>query len=142
LTLDRIGALEPALVVSGHGPPIEDVATAIERTGRRFRSWLEDPVAGVMYAASRILIYRLMLEPIRSDDVRPYLCDVPWMRDLAATAQCSTDELAEQLLDALAPSLTGEGNHLKTTVPHRSACGGVLWELRIHAAGSDRAQDS
>jgi hydroxyacylglutathione hydrolase len=129
LTLDRIEALEPLLVASGHGPPFEDVATAIERARRRFGSWLEDPAVGVMYAAKRIFTYRLMLEPIPRGDVRSYLRTVRWMRDLAASIEITADALAEQLLDELAPSLNVDGDRMETTAPHRSASVRAPWLL-------------
>jgi hypothetical protein len=56
-----------------------------------------------MYAAKRILTYRLMLEPIPSDQVDALLHEAPWLRDLASSIDHQPTQLIADLLDALAP---------------------------------------
>ena len=127
LTLDRIEQLNPALVISGHGAPITDTTTALASNRRRFAQWAENPKAGVLYAAKRIFIYRLMLEPILSDQAQHTLLNAPWLRDLAASIDHDHDGLAKELLEALAPALITEDGLLKTTAPHRHSPIPIPW---------------
>jgi hydroxyacylglutathione hydrolase len=127
LTLDRIEQLDPALVISGHGAPITNIAAALASTRRRFTHWVEDPKAGVLYAAKRIFIYRLMLEPIPSNELEQKLRNARWLRDLAASIDHNTDQLADELLEALAPALKTEGGLLQTTAPHRRSPIPIPW---------------
>jgi glyoxylase-like metal-dependent hydrolase (beta-lactamase superfamily II) len=127
LTLDRIDALDSALVISGHGAPITDVATALTSNRRRFTQWAENPKASVIYAAKRIFIYRLMLEPIPSDQAQHKLRNAPWLRDLAASIDHDRDQLAHELLEALAPALKTEDGLLQTTAPHRRSPVPIPW---------------
>jgi hypothetical protein len=117
--------LDPACAISGHGPPIDDVAGAVERTRERLLAWAADPFAGVRHAAKWIITYRLMLEAIPDDQVHPVLRNHAWLRDVAA----SIDRLAERLLDALAPLLTTVDGLLCTTAPHRPSPIAVPWHL-------------
>ncbi len=128
LTLDRIEALDPALVVSGHGAPITDVAAALASCRQRFAQWAEEPAAAVMYAAKRILIYRLMLEPIPSDDVQDTLRNARWLGDLAASVDLDRGRFADELLHALGPALRTEDGYLQTTAPHRRSPSPIPWQ--------------
>jgi glyoxylase-like metal-dependent hydrolase (beta-lactamase superfamily II) len=127
LTLDRIERLDPALVISGHGAPITDIPSALASNRRRFAQWAENPEAGVLYAAKRIFTYRLMLEPIASDQALQTLRNAPWIRDLAASIDHDRDQLAQELFEALAPALTTEDGLLRTTAPHRRSPIPVPW---------------
>jgi hydroxyacylglutathione hydrolase len=127
LTLDRIEALDPTLVVSGHGTPITDVAAALASNRRRFTQWATDPTAAVMHAAKRILIYRLMLQPIPSDDVPSTLRNARWLRDLAASVDLDRDQFADALLHALKPALKTEDGLLQTTATHRRSPIPIPW---------------
>jgi len=129
LTLDRIEQLDPALVISGHGPPIRDVIAAIDQNRKRLAHWATDPADCVMYAAKRILTYRLMLEPIPSDHVDALLPEAPWLRDLAFNIDHRPTQLIADLLDALAPSLTRHNGLLRTTAPHRPSPVAIPWHL-------------
>ncbi len=125
LTLDRIEQRDPALVVSGHGAPITNLDAALASNRRRFAHWAADPKAGVLYAAKRIFIYRLMLEPIASNELHHKLNDAPWLCDLAASID--HDQLANELLETLAPALKTEDGLLRTAAPHRASPLPVLW---------------
>jgi hydroxyacylglutathione hydrolase len=129
LTLDRIEQLDPALVISGHGPPIDDTTAAIEQNRERIARWAADPPDCVMYAGKRILTYRLMLEPIPSDQVDAVLGTAPWLRDLASSIDRSADQLLDDLLKALASSLTRGDGLLGTTAAHRASPVAIRWEL-------------
>lgn len=129
LSLKRIEQLDPALIVSGHGPPITDVAAAIDNNRTRLARWAEDPKACVMYAARGIFIYRLMLEPVPSDQLSIKLNGAPWLRDLAASIDRDTGRLADELLDAVDPALTRDEDLIATTAPHRPSPVPVPWHL-------------
>jgi glyoxylase-like metal-dependent hydrolase (beta-lactamase superfamily II) len=129
ITLDCIERLNPALIVSGHGAPITNPATAIETNRCRLTQWAEDPKACVMYAAKRIWTYRLMLEPIPSNQAKTKIRTAPWLRDMASSIDHDPDQLAAELLDALAPALTTSDGQLRTTAPHRRSPVRVPWHL-------------
>jgi hydroxyacylglutathione hydrolase len=129
LTLDRIHKLDPARVISDHGPPIDDTAAAIEQNRRRLERWAADPADCVIYAGKRIVTYRLMLEPIPSDRVDAVLGNAPWLRDLASSIDREPAQLLADLLDALASSLTRGDGVLRTTVPHRASPVPLPWHL-------------
>ena len=65
--------------------------------------------------ATRILSYRLMLEPILSDQVDTMLGNAPWVRDLASSIDRPAAQLLSDLLNALASSLTRDDGLLSTT---------------------------
>ena len=81
----------------------------------------------MIYAAKRILIYRLMLEPIPSDDVQDTLHNARWLRDLAASVDLDPARFADELLQALKPALRTEDGHLQTTAPHRRSPTPIPW---------------
>jgi hydroxyacylglutathione hydrolase len=128
-SLDRIEALDPLLIVSGHGPVISEPEKAIARTRERLARWVDDPPACAMHAAKRIFVYRLMLEPIGHDEVDAYLSEVPWVRDLAAQSGLDVDAFTHRLLESLAPVLAVEAGRLRTTAPHRPSPTPIPWEL-------------
>lgn len=128
LTLDHIEQLEPALIVSGHGPVIDEPAAAIARTRARLDRWAQDPQAGALHAAKRIFIYRLMLEPIPEADAHAYLLKAPWLRDLNRPLDQADEAFADHLLERLARALIVEDGLLKTTAPHRPSPVAVPWQ--------------
>ena len=127
ITLDRIEQLDPVVIVSGHGPVITEPADAIARTRERFARWAADPMLCAIYAAKRIFVYRLMLEPLPSDQIDSYLETVPWVRDLAASADAPLAAFAETLLESLTAVLIHEDGLLRTTAPHRPSPSPVPW---------------
>jgi hypothetical protein len=81
----------------------------------------------VLYAAKRIFIYRLMLEPIPPAGLQQTLHNAPWLRGLAASIDHDGDQLADELLDALAPALLTEDGVVKTTAPRRRSPVPIPW---------------
>jgi hydroxyacylglutathione hydrolase len=129
LTLDRIEQLDPVCIASGHGPVIDDAATAIACARERLAGWQADPAAGALYAAKRILTYRLMLEPIPTERIDDLVYGALWLRDLAASIAEPASTFAQRLLESLAPSLLTEDGALRTNAPHRPSPIPVPWEL-------------
>ena len=80
-----------------------------------------------MYAAKRLFIHCLMLEPIPSDDVQDTLRNARWLGDLAASVDLDPDEFADELLRALNPALKTEDGHLQTTAAHRRSPTPIPW---------------
>jgi hydroxyacylglutathione hydrolase len=128
-SLDRIEQLDPALIVSGHGAPITDIAAAIDNNRSRLARWTEDPKACVIYAAKRIFTYRLMLEPIATDQLETKLRAASWLRDLARSIDHEPNRLADELLHALEPSLTRDNDLVITKAPHRASPITIPWHL-------------
>jgi len=59
-TLDLIEALDPLLVVPGHGPVFEDVGAALGRARSRLAAFLLDPARHAGHAARVLLKFRLL----------------------------------------------------------------------------------
>ena len=59
-TLDVIEALQPALVLPGHGPMFSDAATALATARRRLQQFMQQPERHARYAAKVLLKYKLL----------------------------------------------------------------------------------
>jgi hypothetical protein len=125
LSLDRMERLNPALIVSGHGAPITDVAAAIDNNRNRLARWTEDPKACVIYAAKRIFSYRLMLDYQLHTKLRA----ASWLGDLARSIDHEPNRLADELLRTLDPSLTRDNDLVITKAPHRASPITIPWHL-------------
>jgi hypothetical protein len=108
---------------------IEQVAAAIAGNRARLQRWERDPKACVMYAARRILTYRLMLEPIPAGEAMSRLLATGWLRDLASTIGESPRALASELMEALAATLHDDGATLRTTAAHRESPVELPWSV-------------
>lgn len=58
--LDLIEALEPRLVIPGHGRPFVDVAAAIAQSRRRIERYQADPVQHLLHAVRALAVFRMM----------------------------------------------------------------------------------
>ncbi len=86
-TLERIAALDPQLILSGHGPAIADVPAALARAQRRVASWRAAPERIAWHACKRIFGHLLYTEGgLARDQVAPTLLASPWFRDHAQDA--------------------------------------------------------
>ncbi|OYU84189.1 MAG: MBL fold metallo-hydrolase, partial [Burkholderiales bacterium PBB5] len=59
-TLDRIEALDPALVVPGHGQPFTDVAGALRASRQRLAGFVAAPQRHRLHAARALVVYHLL----------------------------------------------------------------------------------
>lgn len=59
-TLDVIEALQPALVLPGHGPMFSDVSRALAVARQRLDGFVQSPVRHARYAAKVLLKYKLL----------------------------------------------------------------------------------
>ncbi len=78
-SLDKIENLDVKKVYPGHGNPFSDVNSALERTRKRLRSFLENPKRMGNDLIKKIIIYTLMMK--RGTDEETffnYLMTTPW----------------------------------------------------------------
>lgn len=121
-TLDTIAELAPGIVLSGHGPAIDDVPAALGRARRRLAAFRDRPDRLAWHAAKRIFGHALMLEDgLDRDALAPFLLASPWFRDHAApTLDMAADALVPHLLAEMARSGAArwEGDRLLATTPY------------------------
>lgn len=84
--IHRLAALEPRLVVPGHGPVIRDVRTAVAQNLSRYAGWADDPVGPARHAASRAAVQTLVHRPRTRDE----LAALPWARHLGGPLLTAT----------------------------------------------------
>jgi len=69
-TLDLIEALQPRLVIPGHGSLFTDVAAALQAARRRLQAFMQDPVRHARHAAKVLLKFKLLeLQRVRYADL-------------------------------------------------------------------------
>jgi hypothetical protein len=62
--VERLAALEPRLVLPGHGAPVvRDVPRVVDATLARYAGWLEDPLRAMRHAGKRAAAFWLMTQP-------------------------------------------------------------------------------
>ena len=106
-TVGRIAALAPGIVLSGHGPVIDDVPAALGRARRRLAGFRARPERIAWHAAKRIFTHALMLEDgLPRHAIAPFLCASPWLHDLARRAFGTT---AEAFIPVLLAEMTRSG---------------------------------
>jgi glyoxylase-like metal-dependent hydrolase (beta-lactamase superfamily II) len=112
----RIAALDPLRTIPGHGPPVEDVPAAVERTLERYERFRADPSRAVWHAVRRALISHLMIAP----RTPAALVALPWPAVAADALGLTPLDVVERAADALAErgAVTRDGDTLVTTVPH------------------------
>ena len=59
-TLDLIEALQPAIVIPGHGAPFTDVALALTVSRKRLQGFIDQPEKHRLYAAKVLLKFKLL----------------------------------------------------------------------------------
>lgn len=79
-TLDLIEALEPTLVIPGHGSAFNDIAAPMERARRRLASFRADPVRHLRHAQKVLLKFRLLAwQRIRLDELVTWARQTPYL---------------------------------------------------------------
>lgn len=69
-TLDLIEALQPRLVIPGHGGLFTDVTAALQAARRRLQTFAQDPVRHAAHAAKVLLKFKLLeLQRVRYSDL-------------------------------------------------------------------------
>jgi len=107
-TLDVIEALNPRIVVPGHGAPFTDVAQAIGVARQRLASFVASPHKHIQYAAKVMLKFRLLeAQRITRADLLAWAHGTPYLTHLFA--QQFGDAPFAQGLDALVSELVRSG---------------------------------
>ena len=109
-SLDRLAALAPKAMVSGHSALYEYPLKAIDTARRRYESWLAEPQRMGWHACKRILVYTLMLEDGMSrEEVQAYLLTSPWFLDYSRYVfQTEPTDFVKPLVDELVRSGAAE----------------------------------
>ena len=82
-TLDIIEALQPAVVLPGHGALFTDVPAALAEARRKLAGFVADPVKHARYAAKVLLKYKLLeWQQIASQDAVAWALATPYFRTL------------------------------------------------------------
>jgi glyoxylase-like metal-dependent hydrolase (beta-lactamase superfamily II) len=121
-TVERLGALEPRIVLPGHGPPVvRDVPRVVEATLRRYAGWLEDPGRALRHAGKRAVAFWLMTTWPPAGEAEERMAAEPWLRAVArATYGGDLRAAAAALLGELdrLGILARRGGRLGTSLPH------------------------
>lgn len=127
-SLDRLAELPLRWACSGHGPAIEDPASAIDTARRRYEKWLEDPEKVAWHACKRIFAYALMLEDgMNENRSRDYLLGSPWFSDYARHSFGSEPaDFIQPLTEEMLRSGAGEWRDglLRAAFPYTAPPGG------------------
>lgn len=82
-TLDIIEALQPAVVLPGHGALFTDVAAALAEARRKLAGFVADPRKHARYAAKVLLKYKLLeWQQIATADALQWMLATPYFRTL------------------------------------------------------------
>jgi glyoxylase-like metal-dependent hydrolase (beta-lactamase superfamily II) len=93
--VQRLAALDPLVVVPGHGPVVEDVEAAVRQTLDRYATWAGDPARWARHAARRVVITTLVLTPC--DEAA--LARLAWARELARVTETTPAAAVAALVD-------------------------------------------
>lgn len=111
-TLDVIEALQPALVLPGHGPVFSDASTALATARRRLQHFMQQPERHARYAAKVLLKYKLLeWQQLPLTQVWAWCAQTPYMGMLheryfaAQPLQAWLDALVQELVDSRAATL-------------------------------------
>jgi glyoxylase-like metal-dependent hydrolase (beta-lactamase superfamily II) len=95
-TFDVIAALQPAMIIPGHGAPFSDVKSSLEFNRSKLTALANDPVKAARNVAKSLFVFALLdKQEMRKDDVARYVATVPTYRKLDEEfLQLGADELA------------------------------------------------
>jgi len=107
-TLDLIEALQPAIVIPGHGKPFTDVAQALVVARQRLDGFLKNPLRHIQYAAKVMLKFKLLAsQTMMREQLQAWAQGSDYLVRLFAR---QSDGLPfEQSLDALVQDLVRSG---------------------------------
>ena len=117
-TLDVIEALQPLLVIPGHGSPFTDVSAALARARQRLDGFVADPARHLQHAAKVLLKFKLLeLQSVSMADLLAWAGATPYVAQLVAqnyadhTLAQALNVLVQDLVRAGAATLHGEQLH-------------------------------
>ncbi len=80
-TLDLIGALQPAVIVPGHGSPFTDVEGALGRARSRLAAYRAQPLRHATHAAKVLLKFKLLeVQRLPWDEFEDWAVGTPYFR--------------------------------------------------------------
>ena len=103
-TLDLIEALQPTVVLPGHGPLFTDVGAALQEARRKLAGFVADPLKHARYAAKVLLKYKLLeWQRIAVDYASDWAQATPYYRTLHSRYFATTpiDQWVQELMDDL-----------------------------------------
>lgn len=113
-TLDLIEALQPAVVIPGHGKVFSDVPQALARARKRLDYFVQQPARHRNYAGKVLLKFRLLeLQQVPSEELLAWACATPYLHALwqrfhaDQPLQAYVQDLLEQLVQAGAAARHG-----------------------------------
>lgn len=107
-TLDVIEALQPALVLPGHGPMFHDAGRALAVARQRLQGFVQHPQRHARYAAKVLLKYKLLeWQQLPLEQVQAWCAQTPYMGMLHA--QYFDDQPWSAWLHLLLQELVGSG---------------------------------
>lgn len=120
----RIAALEPAVVIPGHGPAVTDVATCVARTVAVYERWRHEPQRRVRHTSRRLVagwLAACLPRPDRATAIAE-LASLEMLVDAAAHIDHDVDDLVRTTIDQLIASgaIADLGDHLAPRFPHET----------------------
>ncbi len=113
-TLDLIEALQPALVIPGHGAPFTDLAQALSVARQRLNAFVASPQRHIQYAAKVMLKFKLLeAQQLERADLLAWVQGSPYLASIIAqihghlTLEQSLDQLVQDLVRAGAVTVQG-----------------------------------
>jgi len=117
-TLDVIEALQPALVIPGHGGPFTDVAQALIVARQRLAGFVSNPQKHLQYAAKVLLKFKLLeVQCIERQALLQWVQATPYFRSLLSALYASPN--VPQAVETLIADLVRSG---AATVEHNLVC--------------------
>ena len=115
-SVHRLADLNPARAIPGHGPPVDDVPHAIERTLERYERFRSDPHGAIWHAVRRALVSHLMIAP----RTPAALAALPWAQLAADPLGLEALDMIERVADGLSErgTVVRDGDTLVTTLVH------------------------
>ena len=101
--LDAIEALNPAIVVPGHGAPFSNIASALQDARGKLTAFERDPAKNARHAAKSLFVFALLdKREMKVADVPAYFESVPVYRRMREEFQLgSNDDFAARMLTEL-----------------------------------------
>ncbi len=101
-TLELVEAVEPRVVIPGHGRPFTDVEGALDRARSRLRRLAADHSRNARHVVKVLLKYRLLDDRRMSvETVRSMFRDTPTIRHANRDVELSPTQLADRTIDDL-----------------------------------------
>ena len=113
-TLDLIEALQPAVVIPGHGAPFADVTLALAVARKRLQGFVDQPDKHRLYAAKVLLKFKLLeAQVLEREALQAWALGAGYFASLLnpstseSTAHCAVDSLVLDLVRSGAATLAG-----------------------------------